>query len=410
MPQVKKIAIVWESETSGGVNSYLRYLLQSKAFLDKQITIFTNSENKGAKFLIKDLGQQKNIKFSFFKSFFVFNRKRSFFEKLIYYFLKPFFLIVAVFKFKKILSNASFDVLLCECGNYGHFRSEQAAIIASKSLKIPVKIIVVHHACEKPPLFMGLVFNIIDYFLTRTLSSLISVSEATRKTLFYNSNLINNDRLKGYVIHNGVPVNKLPKRDYLNLKFDNNNVSTLKIGMISRLSPDKGHESLIKAFSKLPLEYQKKMIVVIVGEDERGQKSKLKNLVANLNLGNKIKFLDYVDLDSKKIILSLDLLLSLTKSYEGFGLSIAEAMSVGIPVLATDVGGVHEFFNNKCGKLIKLSNIEEIRKALIDFCDNKKDWDNKAQLAKNKIEKYFNSEIMGTNYMNHFISRFEEIK
>ena len=421
MLDIKRVAIVWESKTGGGVNSYLKYLLQSKAFVDKQITIFTNSENKGAKLLIKDFEKQKNIKFIFFKSFFVFDRQRIFLEKLIYYFLKPLFLVGAVFKFRKLLSNFSFDVLLCECGNYGHFRSEQAAIIASKSLKIPVKIIVVHHACEKPPLFMGLVFNIIDYFLTRTLSSLISVSEATRKTLFYNSNLINNDRLKGYVIHNGVPVNKFPKKDYLNLKFDNNNMSTLKIGMISRLSPDKGHEILIKAFSKLPLEYQKKMIAVIVGEDEGDEKSKLKNLVSNLNLENKIKFLDYVDLDSKKIILSLDLLLSLTKSYEGFGLSIAEAMSVGIPVLATDVGGVNEFFNNECGKLIKLSNndcgklikseqIEEIKNSLIDFCDHKKDWENKAQIAKNKIEKYFNSEIMGTNYMNHFISRFEEIK
>ena len=86
MLQIKKIAIVWESETGGGVNSYLRYLLQSKAFLDKQITIFTNSENKGAKFLMKDFAEQKNIKFIFFDSFFVFNRKRIFFEKLIYYF------------------------------------------------------------------------------------------------------------------------------------------------------------------------------------------------------------------------------------------------------------------------------------------------------------------------------------
>ena len=60
MQQIKNIAIVWESETAGGVNSFLRYLLQSKAFLDKQITIFTNSENKGAKFLIKDLEQNKN--------------------------------------------------------------------------------------------------------------------------------------------------------------------------------------------------------------------------------------------------------------------------------------------------------------------------------------------------------------
>ena len=66
-------------------------------------------------------------------------------------------------------------------------------------------------------------------------------------------------------------------------------------------------------------------------------------------------------IDSKKIILSLDLFLSLTISFEGFGLSIAEAMSVGTPILATDVGAVNEFFDNNCGKLIKFSQIEEIK-------------------------------------------------
>ena len=129
---INNIAIVWESETGGGVNSYLRYLLQSKAFLDKQITIFTNSENKGAKFLIKDFAQQKNIKFIFFNSFFEFDRKRSFLEKLIYYFLKPIVLLFAIYRFKKILLKSEFDVLLCTCGNYGTFRSEQAAILAAR--------------------------------------------------------------------------------------------------------------------------------------------------------------------------------------------------------------------------------------------------------------------------------------
>ena len=80
MKKINKIAIFWESETGGGVNSHLRYLLQSKAFLDKQIIIFTNSENKGAKLLIKDFEKQKNIKFIFFNSFFVFDRQRIFFE------------------------------------------------------------------------------------------------------------------------------------------------------------------------------------------------------------------------------------------------------------------------------------------------------------------------------------------
>ena len=152
------------------------------------------------------------------------------------------------------------------------------------------------------------------------------------------------------------------------------------------------------------------MTIIFVGEDERGQRKRLEELIMDSNLKDKILFLDYVDIDSKKIILSLDLLLSLTKSYEGFGLSIAEAMSVGTPVLATDVGGVNEFFNNECGKLIKFAKVEDIKNSLMDFCDNKKDWDNRAQFAKEKIEKYFNSETMGTNYMNHFIKKFYEMK
>ena len=408
MPKINNIAIVWESETGGGVNSYLRYLLQSKPFLEKKITIFTNAENKGAKFLISDLKEQKNIKFIFFPSLFVFDRKRSFFEKLIYYFLKPIAFVLAISRFKKILSGYSFEVLLCQCGNYGIFRSEQAAILAANKLKIPVKTVVIHHACIKPPLFMSIFFKVIDYFLSKSLTSLITVSKATKETVIRNASLLNKGRLQSYIIHNGVPKNNFIKKNYLNLKLENTNYATLKIGMVSRLSPDKGHEDLIKAFSILSSEYKKRMDVYFVGEDERGHKSKLKILIKNLKLDNKINFLDYVDLDSKKIILSLDLFISSTKKFEGFGLSIAEAMSVGVPVLATDVGAVNEFFNNDCGRLIKPGKIEDIKNSLIDFCDNKKIWDRKAEIAKHKIEKDFNMEVMGNKYMNHFISKIEK--
>jgi glycosyltransferase involved in cell wall biosynthesis len=403
-----RIAIVWESETGGGVNSHLKYLLESKAFFKKQITIFTNTTNQGAELLVKDLEIKKNIKFIFYKSFFV--KKRNIFEKIIFYFLKPLFLIISIFKFKKILLNYKFDILLCQCGNYGIFRSEQAAILAAGQIKIPVRSIVVHHACIKPPLFMGFIFKIIDFFLSKTLTSLITVSNATKDTLLKNSTLLKSNRLKNYVIHNGVPKNEFLRKNYLNNKIIENSEHLLKIGMVSRLSPDKGHEDLIVAFSKLSTEYKKKMTIIIVGEDENGQKRKLENLINNLELKSKIKFLDYVDIDSKKIILSLDLILSLTRKYEGFGLSIAEAMSVSTPVIATDVGGVSEFFNNDCGKLIKPSQIEEIKNSLEDFCENKKEWDNKAKIAKNRIEKYFNSEIMGENYIKHLTSKLIETK
>jgi len=410
MLKVKKIAIVWESETVGGVSSFLKYLLQSKAFLDKKITIITNSENKGAKPLMSELSAQINIKFIFFNSFFTFNRKRSFFEKLFYYFLKPLFLITTYFRFKKILYKEKFDALLCSCGNYGSFRSEQSAILAAQKLKIPVKSIIIHHECVKPPIFMGIVYNFINLLLINALTSLITVSKATKETLIENSNLLNGDRLKSYVIHNGVPKNSYDRKNYLNLKNNKLKNSTFKIGMVSRLSQDKGHEDLIEAFSKIPKKYKDKMDIVIVGKEENGQKRKLSNLIEQYNLDNKVEFLDYVDLDSKKIILSLDLLLSLTRKYEGFGLSIAEAMSVGTPVLATNVGGVKEFFNDECGKLIQPNQVLEIQEALIDFCDYQYEWKNKAMIAKDKIEKYYNSEIMGNNYMDHLQSKFSEVK
>ena len=58
--------------------------------------------------------------------------------------------------------------------------------------------------------------------------------------------------------------------------------------------------------------------------------------------------------------------------------------------------------------MLEAPQIEEIRlcikNSLIDFCDNKKDWEKKAQIAKDRIEKYFNSEIMGNNYINHLSS------
>ena len=389
--KVKKIAIVWESETGGGVNSHLRYLLQSKSFLDKEIVIFTNYQNSGAKSLINDFKEKKKIKFVFYDSPFV--RKRNFLGKSFAYFFKPIFFIITIIKFKKIFSKSNFDVLLCECGNYGRFRSEPAAVLAAKRTNIPIKSIVIHHECVKAPLFMGFVLEIINYFFSKKLSSLITVSNATKETILKNSNLLKYNRVKAAVIHNGVPINKFIRKNYLDLKINKDYESILKIGMVSRLSPDKGHEDLILAFSKLSSEYKKKLVIIIVGEDERNQKSRLEKKIKNLNLQNKIIFL--------KIILSLDLLLSMTRSYEGFGLSIAEAMSVGTPVLATDVGGVKEFFDNDCGKLIKPGQIEDIKNSLQDFCDNKKQWDDKAIIARERIEKNFSAEIMGEKYMHH---------
>jgi glycosyltransferase involved in cell wall biosynthesis len=396
--KINKIAILWESETGGGVSSYLKYLLQSKAFRKKKIIIFSNTTNKGLTHLKKELKTNNNIKFVSYQSFFVI-LNQNYVMKLLYYFLKPFLLIVSIFKFRKLFKKYQFDALVCQCGNYGSFRSDQAALLATHNLNIKHKCMVIHHECIKPPKFMNTVFKIIDFYLRKVLTSIVLISSATRETVKSKSKLINNN---SYIIPNGVPINTFQKKNYLN-KFVKSKAK-IKIGMISQLTNDKNHKDLLYAFSKLPRKYQQKMSIIIVGEDIDGQMFKLKKLAKKINIKDKVEFLNFVNIDNKKIILSFDLFFSLTKNFEGFGLSIAEAMSAGIPILATNVGAVKEFFNSDCGKLIPPGNINKIRDFLINYCDNEKYWKKKSKNGRVRINKYFNSEIMGKKYIEHLTS------
>ncbi len=110
----------------------------------------------------------------------------------------------------------------------------------------------------------------------------------------------------------------------------------------------------------------------------------------------------YIHEDSFKILKKLDLLISLTKDFEGFGLSLAEALSVKTPVLATKVGGVMEFLNNKNSKLIKPNNKNELKLALLNFVKNKSAWKQRSKVGKTLIDKSFSSKKMAKNYKNFF--------
>ena len=104
------------------------------------------------------------------------------------------------------------------------------------------------------------------------------------------------------------------------------------------------------------------------------------------------------------ILKKIDLLISLTKDFEGFGLSLAEALSVKTPVLSTRVGGVIEFLNKKNSKLIKPNNKKELKDALYDFVNNTQKWKKRAISGNRQIKKRFSSKIMSMKYKNFFNS------
>jgi len=292
------------------------------------------------------------------------------------------------------------------CGGYGNFRSEMASIFIAKFLGFPVRSLVVCHACTKP-IFWNTTLNLINNLLSKFLTSVISISKATRDTLFNKSNLLDRSlysNLKNSVIYCGVPINqKINVTSNIGSIIYKNSKDIFLLGMLSRIESYKGQEDLIKGFSKLPKNIQNKLKIYFIGDGNQKEVGKLKQLIYLKNLENYFIFTGYIDCESSLIVAKLDLLASLTRTFEGFGLSIVEAMSVGTPVLATKVGAITEYLNQDNSKLIDANNIEQIANALNDFVTNKATWDKKTEIAKNVVMKSFTSEIMAKNYLNHFI-------
>lgn len=143
------------------------------------------------------------------------------------------------------------------------------------------------------------------------------------------------DSGKSVVIYNGVKDFLFPSREEARRKFGlNEEVVILSIG---RLRVEKGHMSLIEA-AKRVLEREKNVKFWVVGEGE--EREKLSKKIRKEGLQEKIFLLGYRE-DVPKLLAAADIFI-LTSLWEGFPYAILEAMSAGLPVVSTDVGGVAE--------------------------------------------------------------------
>ena len=144
--------------------------------------------------------------------------------------------------------------------------------------------------------------------------------------------------------------------------------STIKFLYVGRLAPGKGLEFLITALSKIKYF---KFTLTIIGDG--AIKSDLIDLVQKYNLNEQVIFKGHIYF-SKKLLLeysSHDVFV-LPSFSEGFPQVIIEAMSRGILVVATKVGGIpDQIENNKNGFLFTPGNEKEFLKIINQINKNK---------------------------------------
>jgi glycosyltransferase involved in cell wall biosynthesis len=396
---IKSIAIIWENQEIGGVASYLNFILRNRLFRDFNITIYTNIDNKAHSILKKKLEEFNNIKYVYFRSFLNFH-SNLFIFKFLNYVARPFFFLIQYFLFKVIFLNKNFDLVIGLCGGYGTFRSEPAALLASK--KMCIKTLIVCHNTQGSPKFQSFILKFIDRFLSKKIFSIISISKATRNSLIDETDLFKcNKNLKNSVIYLGIPVSQKVKK--LPIKeLEKKNRDIFNIGILSRIEEYKGHEDLLVAYASLPGETKEKFMIYLVGSCKQIYKKKLLRLLKNLSIENNVIFTGYLPEESQEIISNFDLLMCLTRDFEGFGITLAEAMSVKVPILATKVGAIPEFLNEKNSYLINPCSPSEISKALENFILNNNSWKLRAENAYNDFYNFYNSDVMCKKLITHF--------
>lgn len=177
---------------------------------------------------------------------------------------------------------------------------------------------------------------------------------------------------KFITIHNGIDMEKF--KDIMSAKEKNELKKSLgikedefTIGILSEFRPEKGHEYAFKALKVLG-DAGEKIKLMLIGDGER--KIHLQLLSKELSISENIIWLGYKK-DPRPHISICDIVL--LPSVETFSIAILEALSMGKPVIATNIGGSSEMIIDGInGFLIKPKDINSIVERLQELIVNKK--------------------------------------
>lgn len=137
---------------------------------------------------------------------------------------------------------------------------------------------------------------------------------------------------------------------------------------LGRIGQRKGAFDLIKAFSYLSTEHKTRSKLILAGD---GDVEKARILIKALNLVEYITVLDWIDEEQRDVLLKKADVFVLPSYNEGLPMALLEAMSWGLPVITTAVGGIPELvINNKNGLLINPGNGQELLKAMQFMIEN----------------------------------------
>lgn len=177
------------------------------------------------------------------------------------------------------------------------------------------------------------------------------------------------------------------------------------VGILASLTPAKGHETLLRALA-VAASRRPGLRCAVIGDGPL--RSRLEALAAELGIADRVVFFG----NQRRVadfLAACDLLVSASRDNEGCSNSILEAMALGVPVIATDLGGNRELVEDRVtGRLVPVGDHLALAAALEAALADPTGRQTIAARARRMIESRFSLERMVRDYDNLYTRLLHE--
>lgn len=193
---------------------------------------------------------------------------------------------------------------------------------------------------------------------------IISVSKSLKKQIYKH---FNHDSI---VVHNMVG-----EEFFIQSPMQDRNSDEVVFVSTGSLIKRKGYDVLIKALITISSQLGFWKLNIVGDGPER---EKLQQMIDEHHLNNNIKLLGRKNkLEIISLLHNSDVFLFPSRM-ENFSVAVLEALSAGLPVVATICGGIKECVDKKNGLLVPVEDVDALANAILDIYKNLRNYDRQA--------------------------------
>lgn len=280
-------------------------------------------------------------------------------------------------KLVKLLKKEQPDIV------HTHIVAAKYALPAAVIAGVKRKVHTIHSMAQKEQGSIGKKINAFMYKYCGVIP--VALSQEVRKSI---QEVYSIPEAEIPVIYNGIDLSKCIQKTEYRIRKE---YTILHIG---RFMDVKNHEMLIRAFAKL-VDKHDNVKLQLIGEGEL--KVQMEELANSLMIKDKVEFLGlksnvYPYLNKADIF-------CLPSKYEGIPMSLIEAMGTGLPIIASNVGGIPDMLTDKKDALLVIPEEDEIAEAF-EMLYSDDDLKKKLGVAAKERSQSFSANVMAIKYIN----------